>query len=95
MPIYAYRCRKCGRTTDHLAAVDQAPEHVTCEHCESDDTGRIISRVAYHASEASKTAKLDPKYDKMIDHAMNKSAGASEHRIIDKMKPFTGAKRED
>jgi len=95
VPIYAYRCRHCGRTTDHLAAVSAAPEHIPCEHCGSEDTSRIISRVAYHASEAAKTARLDPKYDKMIDHAMKKSESANEHRLLDKMKPFTGAKKSD
>lgn len=93
MPIYAYRCRACRMVTDQLASVDEAPDAIACEHCGSPETHRIISRVAYHASEATKTAKLDPKYEKMVDHAMKKSANADEHRIIDKMKPFSSAKK--
>jgi putative FmdB family regulatory protein len=95
MPIYAYRCSQCGRTTDHLAAVDAAPDHIRCEHCDSEDTRRIIASVAYHASESTKTAKLDPKYDKMVDHAMKKSSSANEHRLINRMQSFKGAKRTD
>jgi putative FmdB family regulatory protein len=88
MPIYAYRCAACDGLTDHLAAVDDAPAAVTCEHCGSGDTRRVIARVAYHASEATKVAKLDSKYEKKVDDAMRKSASASEHRLIDKLKPF-------
>ncbi len=49
--------------------------------------------MAYHASEASRTARLDPKYEKMVDHAMKKSASADEHRLIDKMKPYPSGKK--
>ena len=95
MPIYAYRCSQCGLTTDHLAAVGAAPEQIRCAHCDSEDTHKIIASVAYHASEATKAAKLDPKYDKMVDHAMKKSSSANEHRLIDRMQSFKGAKRSD
>ncbi|MEZ5595389.1 MAG: zinc ribbon domain-containing protein [Pseudomonadales bacterium] len=92
MPVYTYRCRACGDTTDHLAAVGKAPEQVVCEHCGSTVTHRIIASVAYHASEAAKTARLDPRYEKMVDHAMTKSASADEHRLLRKMKPFPDRK---
>ncbi len=95
MPIYAYRCNGCGEVTDRLTAVGAAADHVTCEHCASDDTRRIIANVAYHASEATKTSRLDPKYEKMVDHAMRKSENANEHRLINRMKPFSGAKKVD
>jgi hypothetical protein len=67
---------------------------VGCEHCQSDDTYRVIGSSAYHASEATKTAKLDPRYEKLVDTAMRNSASADEHRILKKMTPFTGAKRD-
>ena len=41
-------------------------------------------------SEAAKTARLDPRYDKMVDHAMRKSANADEGRLLRNMKPFPG-----
>ena len=91
MPIYAYRCRACGEVTDRLFAVAERQDQVSCEHCQSDDTQRVIGRTAYHASEASKTARLDPKYEKMVDHSMQKSASADEHRLLKQMKPFAGA----
>lgn len=97
MPIYAYRCRDCGGVTEQLAAVEQHDAPVACEHCQSPDTYRIIGRTAYHANEATKTAKLDPKYERMVDSAMRKSASADPARLLKRMKPFkeTGKKTKD
>ena len=85
MPIYAYRCDSCDEVTDTFASIKDVPAQVTCGSCGSSHTHRIIARVAYHASEATKTARLDPKYEKMVDHAMKKSASADENRLIDRM----------
>ena len=92
MPIYAYRCRSCGEVTDRLFAVAERQDHVHCEHCQGEDTYRVIGRTAYHASEASKPSRLDPKYEKMVDHSMQKSASADEHRLLKQMKPFSSGK---
>jgi putative FmdB family regulatory protein len=92
MPIYTYRCDQCGEVTEQLASINDIPENVVCEHCGDKHTHRIISSVAYHASEAAKTSRLDPKYEKMVDHAMKKSASADENRIIRNLKPFSKAK---
>ena len=94
MPVYAYRCRVCGEVTDRFFSVADAPDHVVCEHCSSDQTHRIISRVAYHASDSSKTARLDPKYEKMVDHSMAKSASADVDRLVKKMKPYPSEKKK-
>ena len=53
-----------------------------------DDTHRVIARVAYHASEATKTARLDPKYEKMVDASMRKNPLADPDRLLRKMKPL-------
>jgi putative FmdB family regulatory protein len=94
MPIYSYRCRKCGELTDRLMSVAEQVAAIGCEHCQSDDTYRVIGSSAYHASNNTKTAKLDPKYEKMVDTAMRNSTSADEHRLLKKMTPFTGAKRD-
>jgi putative FmdB family regulatory protein len=86
MPIYSYRCRDCGEVTDRLLSVADHVDSVTCEHCQSDETHRVIGRTAYHASNNTKTAKLDPKYEKMVDASMRKSASADEHRLLKKLK---------
>jgi putative FmdB family regulatory protein len=89
MPVYAYRCRDCGGVSDAYASISTAPDSIGCEHCQSHATHRIITRVAYHASENTKTARLDPKYDKMVDASMRKSANADPQRLLRKMKPFS------
>ncbi|TDJ24740.1 MAG: zinc ribbon domain-containing protein [Gammaproteobacteria bacterium] len=94
MPIYSYRCRGCGELTDRLLSVAEQVAAIGCEHCQSDDTYRVIGSSAYHASNNAKTAKLDPRYEKMIDASMRNSASADEHRLLKKMTPFTGAKRD-
>lgn len=89
MPIYAYRCRNCSGVTDVYASVKEPPASVECEHCGATDTHRVIARVAYHASEATKTARLDPKYEKMADAAMRKNPLADPDRLLRKMKPYS------
>ena len=92
MPIYAYRCRRCGEVTDTYASINDPPSAIECEHCHADDTHRIIARVAYHASDNTKTARLDPKYEKKVEHAMRKSANADPDRLLRKLQPFSPSK---
>jgi putative FmdB family regulatory protein len=94
VPIYSYRCRACGGVTDAYASVNAAPPSVRCEGCDATDTYRVIGRVAYHANESTKTARLDPKYEKRVDDAMRKSSNADPDRLLRKMKPFDGAKKD-
>ena len=92
MPIYAYRCVACDEVTDVYAKVARAPKTVRCERCGATGAKRIISAVSYHASEATKTSRLDSKYEKMADDAYKKSASADPNRLLKKMKPFSSAK---
>lgn len=94
MPIYCYRCESCDCLTDAFAPVSNIPERVVCERCGSAETHRVISSVAYHASESSRTARLDPKYEKMVDSAMKKSASADENRLIDRMQRRSSEKKQ-
>jgi putative FmdB family regulatory protein len=88
MPIYVYRCRDCGEATEAFGSINDPEVPITCEHCNGAHTHRIIGRVAYHASDNAKTARLDPKYEKMVDDSMRKSATADPDRLLKKMKPF-------
>jgi len=93
VPIYTYRCGACDEVTETYASVRDAPRTVRCEHCGADGARRIISSVAYHASEAAKTSRLDPKYEKMVDAAYEKSASADPNRLLKKMKPFSDSEK--
>jgi putative FmdB family regulatory protein len=88
MPIYVYRCRDCGDVTEAFASISSPADPIECEHCHGSATYRVIGRVVYHASENAKVARLDPKYEKMVDDSMRKSAGADPDRLLKKMKPF-------
>ena len=45
MPLYEYRCRACGDTTEHLRGLSQADAPVACD-CGASDTVRLPSLVA-------------------------------------------------
>jgi putative FmdB family regulatory protein len=92
MPIYDYRCRDCGKVTEAFASISSSADPVQCEHCQSHQTHRVIGRVAYHASDNAKTARLDPKYEKLVDDSMRKSASADPNRILKQLKPFGPSK---
>lgn len=46
MPIYEYRCTKCGKTFDLLRRFTQTDEDVICPECESEQVERILSGFA-------------------------------------------------
>ncbi len=88
MPLYPYRCRRCGAVTELLWSGFEPPEHVRCDACESEATYRVIGVNAYHRSDAQKTARLDPKYDRLVDATAKSADAASEGRLLRRMKPF-------
>jgi putative FmdB family regulatory protein len=59
MPIYEYRCHSCRKRTSLFTRGIGAPEHATCEHCGSNDTSRLISRVAVLRSDTDEFSSLD------------------------------------
>lgn len=83
MPIYEYRCRNCGAVTGRLASINDIPAEIACERCHATAT-RIISRPAVKLSAKSKTARLDPKYDRMVDQAMRNTPSADPDRLINR-----------
>lgn len=45
MPLYEYRCDKCGRVSEFLEPVNAQREHV-CEHCGSRKMHKELSACA-------------------------------------------------
>ena len=82
MPLYAYRCRGCNGVSEELTAVGAAADAIVCSHCGATDTYRIIGAAAYLTSDEQKSARLDPKYDRMIDRAMNNTRNAYPNRFL-------------
>ena len=88
MPIYEYRCKACEQITDKYFSSTDAPRILTCKHCSAEDAERIISGAVYHADEATKTAKLDSKYEKKAEAALRNTRSADPDRLLRKMLDF-------
>ena len=69
MPIYEYRCNSCGRRSQLFFRSFSAVGEARCSHCQSEDVGRIPSRVAMVKSESSYQDFLtDPSNFEGIDY---------------------------
>ena len=82
MPVYEYRCAECGAVTSELASVHAIPGEVRCA-C-GGTASRIVSKPSVHLSKGSKVARLDPKYDAMVDKAMRGTPAADPDRLINR-----------
>ena len=93
MPIYEYRCQSCGVVSDVFLRSMNAPDPDSCGRCRGGPLQRLISRVAYHRSEADKLEQLDPKYHKMVDQALAQAPASSDPDYhLNRMVPFSRAK---
>jgi len=60
MPIYEYRCRDCQKQFQHLILKRDEETGLECPGCGSRQLKRLISQVAYHASEQQRLNDFDP-----------------------------------
>ena len=60
MPIYEYRCRDCEKQFQHLILKRDEESGLECPDCGGRELKRLISRVAYHASEQQRLNDFDP-----------------------------------
>ncbi|RLB17113.1 MAG: hypothetical protein DRG82_07445 [Deltaproteobacteria bacterium] len=60
MPIYEYRCLECGTTFQQLILHKREEEQLCCPDCGEKKLQKLISRVAYHVSEADRLAEYRP-----------------------------------
>lgn len=60
MPIYEYRCRACGKNQSHLFLTQrEATTRPVCQQCGARKLTRLLSRFAYHQTEASRLNDFD------------------------------------
>lgn len=59
MPIYEYRCKKCGHVTPFLEKSGSTKAH-TCEKCGARDTEKIFSTFATKSKDASSGSSSCP-----------------------------------
>ena len=88
MPVYEFRCADCGELTTHRCTIAQRPETVVCDRCGEPGATLIVSRASVRRSSASKVARLDPKYDRMVDQAMKNTPEGDPDRVLRRLKPF-------
>jgi putative FmdB family regulatory protein len=51
MPIYTYRCKKCGEEFDLLVGVSSDKEEYKCKKCNSKNIERTLSRFSLGRSD--------------------------------------------
>ena len=60
MPIYEYSCQACGKSQSILfLSQKDAATKPRCKYCGARRLKRLLSRVAYHQTEASRLNDLD------------------------------------
>ena len=68
MPIYEYKCRKCGRLTSVFLRSAGSPAAARCKACGSRSLERAMSAFAYRRSESSLMADLGPEPKRLEDY---------------------------
>ena len=91
MPIYEYRCQDCREKTSKLWRGFDAPSAIPCASCGSENTSRVISRVAFHKSLGTRLQELDPRYDKMADAAAQSTSEADPNHYLRRATPLSDA----
>jgi len=61
MPIYEFRCLKCGHIFEKLFVKADEQVELQCPQCKSDTFERVISSINYAMKSGGGSAK--PKYD--------------------------------
>ena len=46
MPMYEYRCRKCGKSFEMLRRMQDADRDLECPECRSEEVERLLSTFA-------------------------------------------------
>jgi putative FmdB family regulatory protein len=60
MPIYEYHCQACGRDQSLLFLTQrEAGARPRCKHCGAHRLTRLLSRFAYHQTEAARLNDFD------------------------------------
>ncbi len=62
MPIYEYHCQKCGKDQSLLLLTQRDTiAQPRCQYCGARRLARLLSRFAYHQSEAARLNDLDTR----------------------------------
>lgn len=86
MPIYEYRCDKCGKKSEIITLRISETVTPSCKHCSSEEVKRIPSRVRVRLSEETRMERLaDPSMLGGIDENDPKSVAKLMKRMTHEM----------
>ena len=60
MPMYEYRCKKCGEVSEILTGVSKEEPEIRCEVCKSTDLKKLISISNFTVASAKATVERAP-----------------------------------
>lgn len=101
MPIYEYRCSRCGRIFEEWAQSFDSPEHESCPHC-GGDAARIMSHTSFvlkgegwYVTEYGNRNKTDHESGAGAPDARDGKAGADGKASADASKAAEAKKESD
>ncbi|MCX7622891.1 MAG: zinc ribbon domain-containing protein [Thermomicrobium sp.] len=56
MPIYEYRCQRCGYRFEKLVRLSQGTAPIVCPNCGAEETERLLSAFAARTSDGGATS---------------------------------------
>jgi len=85
MPIYEYKCNKCGKITTLLVKGFKDPDDLECTHCGFKNLKRIISTVNSPSSHRERLASFDEHANKPDSfYKDTRNIGLHAERMLEK-----------
>ena len=70
MPLFEYKCTKCGTVTEFLESANSRKKHI-CSKCGSDSTEKQFSTFAVGINQPGSDSKCNSCTDRGCPHSMN------------------------
>ena len=83
MPIYEYKCKKCGRLTSVFQKSMNAAPDAKCKSCGSKRLERALSAFAHHRSESSVLSRHGAEPQRLEDYKDPRQIGRWAERKFD------------
>jgi putative FmdB family regulatory protein len=85
MPIYEYKCQKCGRLTSVFVKSVSSSAGAKCKACGSEELERAISGFAYHRSASTVMGDLGSEPRRLEDYKDPRQIGRWTERKFKEM----------
>lgn len=71
MPVYEYKCGKCGQISEFLVSANPGKEKHSCGKCGSSDMTKVFSSFAVGVKQDGSDSKCHSCTDRGCPHSMN------------------------